>query len=45
MIDDQNKLFVDGKMDEVVGDIMTYILREIRFHISGITSLIKGGER
>jgi hypothetical protein len=27
---------VDGNKDEVVGVIMTYILREIHFHISGI---------
>jgi hypothetical protein len=33
---DQKKFVVDGKKDEVVGVIMTYILREIRFHLSGI---------
>jgi hypothetical protein len=35
-----NKIFViDGKKDEVVGVIMTYISREIHFHTSGIDCL------
>jgi hypothetical protein len=32
----QENFFVDGKKDEVVGVITTYILREIQFHLSGI---------
>jgi hypothetical protein len=34
--DDQTKFSVDGKKDEVVGFITTYILWEIWFHLSGI---------
>jgi len=34
--DDQQKFVIDGKKDEVVGVITTYISREIRFHTSGI---------
>jgi hypothetical protein len=34
--DDQAKIVVDGKKDEVVGVIRTYISREIWFHLSGI---------
>ena len=33
---DQEKFIVDGKKDEVMGVIMTYISLEIRFHISEI---------
>jgi hypothetical protein len=33
---DQEKFIVDGKKDEVVGVIMTYISWEIQFHLSGI---------
>jgi hypothetical protein len=36
LIDDQVKFVVDGKKDEVVGVITTYILWEIRFHMNGI---------
>jgi hypothetical protein len=32
----QAKFVVDGKKDEVVWVIMTYILQEFHFHISGI---------
>jgi hypothetical protein len=32
----QEKFIVYGKKDEAVGVIMTYISREIRFHINGI---------
>jgi hypothetical protein len=34
--DDQVKFVVDGKKDEAVGVIMTYISWEIDFHLSGI---------
>jgi len=34
--DYQKNFNVDGKKDEAVGVIMTYISREIQFHISGI---------
>jgi hypothetical protein len=34
--DDHEKFIVDGKKDEVVGVIMTYISWEIWFHLSGI---------
>jgi hypothetical protein len=34
--DDQEKFVVDGKMDEAVGVITTYISWEIHFHLSGI---------
>jgi hypothetical protein len=33
---DQAKIVFDGKKDDVVGVITTYISREIQFHISGI---------
>jgi hypothetical protein len=36
LIDGQTKFVVDGKKDEAVEVIMTYILREIWFHLSGI---------
>jgi hypothetical protein len=35
-IGDRVKFFVDGKKDEGVWVIMTYISWEIRFHLSGI---------
>jgi hypothetical protein len=35
-IDNQTKFIVDGKKDEVVGVITTYILWEIHFHLNGI---------
>jgi hypothetical protein len=35
-MDDQMKFVVDGKKDEVVGVITTYISWEIQFHTSGI---------
>jgi len=34
--DDQERFVVDGKKDQDVGVIMTYISWEIRFHINGI---------
>ena len=34
--DDQAKFIIDGKKDKVVRVIMTYISREILFHLSGI---------
>jgi hypothetical protein len=34
--DDHAKFIVDGKNDEALGVITTYILREIHFHLSGI---------
>lgn len=34
--DDYEKFVVDGKKDEVVGVITTYISQEIQFHIIGI---------
>lgn len=34
--DDKAKFVIDGKMDEVIGFIKTYISREIHFHISVI---------
>jgi hypothetical protein len=30
------KFSIDGKKDEVVGVIMTYISQEIHFHVSGL---------
>jgi hypothetical protein len=41
--DDQEKFIVDGKKDEVVGVIMTYISWEIDFTSVESTSLIKSG--
>lgn len=35
-INDQEKFVVDGKKDEAVGVIMTYISREIQFYLNGI---------
>jgi hypothetical protein len=32
----KENFIVDGKKDEAVGVITTYILQEIHFHISGI---------
>jgi hypothetical protein len=33
---DQEKFVVDGKKDEAIGVITTYISREICFHLNGI---------
>jgi hypothetical protein len=41
--DDQVKFVIDGKKDEVVGVITTYISQEIHFHTSGSTILMKSG--
>jgi protein associated with RNAse G/E len=35
-LEDEAKFIVDGKMDETVGVIMTYISWEIHFHLSGM---------
>jgi hypothetical protein len=43
--DDQEKFIVDGKKDEVVGVIMTYISWEIHFTSVESTFLIKSGRR
>jgi len=37
--DDQQKILIDGKKDEVVVVIMAYISREIYFHTSSINYL------
>jgi hypothetical protein len=34
--DDSRKFIIDGKKDDVVGVVTTYISREIHFHTSGI---------
>jgi len=34
--DDQERLIVNGKKDEAMGVIMTYISWDIQFHLSGI---------
>ena len=36
LTNDQAKFFIDKNKDEAIGVIMTYISREIRFHIKGI---------
>jgi len=33
--DDKHKFVIDGRKDEVLGVITTYIFREIHFHTSG----------
>jgi hypothetical protein len=38
-----NKFIINGKKDEAIGVINTYISREIRFHTRGSTVQIKSG--